>query len=111
MDRPDIKRRAISGIIWQTAQKFSNKFVSLAVSILLARLLDPDDFGLVALTSIFLTLATVFSDSGLGVSLVQKKDVDHLDNNTVFFFGLFVFVSSQLILTAVMRRLRTLADS
>lgn len=90
MDRPDIKRRAISGIIWQTAQKFSNKFVSLAVSILLARLLDPDDFGLVALTSIFLTLATVFSDSGLGVSLVQKKDVDHLDNNTVFFFGLFV---------------------
>lgn len=98
MDHQEVKHKALSGIVWQTAQRFSTKLVSLAVSILLARLLSPDDFGLVALTSIFLTIASIFADSGLGTSLVQKKDIDHLDTNSVFFFGLGVSAAIYVIL-------------
>ncbi len=90
MEKEEIKHKAITGLIWQTAQKFATKFVSLFVSILLARLLSPDDFGLIALTSIFLSIAGIMADSGLGTSLIQKKDIDHLDTNTVFLFGLGV---------------------
>lgn len=92
MEREEVKLKALSGLVWQTAQRFATKFVSLFVSILLARLLSPDDFGLIALTSIFLSIASIVADSGLGTSLVQKKDIDHLDTNTVFFFGLGISI-------------------
>ena len=54
----------------------------------LARLLEPSEFGLVAMTGIFMSIAGIFVSSGLGTSLVQKKNVDHLDYNTVFYAGL-----------------------
>lgn len=88
METGELKRKTIAGAFWQLGQKFTTQLVGFVVSVVLARLLSPDDFGIVAMTSIFLTIAGVFADSGLGTSLVQKKDIDHLDNNTVFFFGL-----------------------
>lgn len=62
--------------------------VALVVSIILARLLDPEHHGTLALVTVFTTLLQVFIDSGLGTSLVQKKDADDLDFSTVFFFNI-----------------------
>ena len=98
MDKTEVKIKTISGIIWQLAQRFANKIVGFIVSIILARLLLPEDFGLVAMTSIFLTIASVFVDSGLGTALVQQKDIDKDDINTVFIFGLCLSTILYLIL-------------
>lgn len=62
--------------------------VTFIVSIVLARLLDPSVYGVVALVTVFITILQVFVDSGLGNALIQKKNADNLDFSTVFFFNI-----------------------
>lgn len=85
-----LKRKTISGVFWQLLQKGSSQVVAFVVSVVLARLIPPEEFGIVAMTSIFMTVAGMLAESGLGTSLVQKKTIDDLDKNTVFYFGLFL---------------------
>jgi O-antigen/teichoic acid export membrane protein len=87
-DGQNLKTKTIIGVLWQTLQKASSQMVSFIVSVVLARLLSPDDFGIIAMTYIYLSIANVLVDSGLGTSLVQKKGTDELDINTVFYFSL-----------------------
>lgn len=94
----NLKRKTITGILWQLVQKGSTQIIGFVVSIILARLLDPDEFGIVAMTSIFMTVAAVLAESGLGTSLVQKKEIDDLDKDTVFHFGFLISVILYLIL-------------
>lgn len=102
METESLKSKAIVGTVWELIRKLSSQAIGLLVSIVLARLLSPDDFGLVAMTSIFLNIANAFSTSGLGSSLVQKKDADSLDCDTVFWAGsaLSVVVYAILFITA-----------
>ena len=72
-------------MFWRFLERSGAQLVSFIVSIILARLLSPDDYGLLALISVFITIMNVFVDSGLGTALVQKKDADNLDFSTVFF--------------------------
>lgn len=88
MESKEIKTKAINGIFWQFGQKLASQGVNFIITIFLARLLAPDDFGLVAMTSIFMRIAGIFVESGMGVSLIQKKDADELDYNTVFYASL-----------------------
>lgn len=88
VDIQQLKHKTITGMFWDFGQKLFSQGVGFVVSMILARLLMPADFGLIAMTSIFLAVAGIFADSGLGTSLVQKENVDHLDYNTVFFTGL-----------------------
>lgn len=93
MDNIDeLKKKTISGFFWQLSQKVSAQLISLVVSVVLARILSPNEFGLVAMTGIFLSIASVFASSGLGASLVQKKNIDELDCNTVFYAGLVLSI-------------------
>ena len=64
--------------------------MQFVVSIALARLLSPDDFGLVALVMVFIALANVFVHSGLNTALVQKKNADNVDFSTVFYASIFI---------------------
>ena len=61
------------------------QFVALVVSIFLARILSPEDYGTIALITVFINILNVFVDSGLGSSLIQKKDADNTDFSTVFY--------------------------
>lgn len=97
-DKTGIRDKAVKGIIWQLLTRGCSKIVTATVSIALARILCPEDFGIVAMTSIFLAIIGLITDGGLGASLVQKKDIDHLDTNTVFFFGLVLALVLYLIL-------------
>ena len=81
------KKNISSNIMWRFMEKFSAKFVTFFVSIILARLLDPSTYGTVALITVFTTILEVFVDSGLGNALIQKKDADDLDFSSVFFFN------------------------
>lgn len=71
-------------MFWQFLQKISTQLVAFCVSVVLARRLDPEDFGVVALAGMFIVLLGIFSDGGLGPALVQKKDADERDFNTMF---------------------------
>lgn len=81
-----------SGFIWGFMEKVSAQAVSFVVSLVLARLLDPSDYGAIAIINIFIALANVFVSSGLGNALIQKKDADELDFSSVFYVGLGVAV-------------------
>lgn len=82
-----VKDKAIGGFLWTLAEKFLAQAVSFVVSIILARLLMPEDYGLVAIVTVFTSIADVLVKSGLGSALIQKKDVESIDYSTVFFFN------------------------
>jgi O-antigen/teichoic acid export membrane protein len=87
-----LRNKTITGAFWQLLQKSSVQLVSFVVSVILARLIDPAEFGIVAMASIFMAVAGAIADGGLGTSLVQRKDIDKLDQDTVFHFGMLVSV-------------------
>ena len=82
------KGSVFSNLIWRLAERVGAKAVEFVVSIVLARLLLPEDYGTIALITVFITILQVFIDNGIGNSLIQKKDADSIDFSTVFYFNL-----------------------
>ena len=80
--------KVLSNFLWRLFERFGAQGVTLIVSIVLARLLDPEIYGTIALVTVITGLLQVFVDSGLGTALIQKKDSDDLDFSSVFFFNL-----------------------
>lgn len=80
----------VNNFLWRFAERCGAQFVALIVSIVLARILKPSDFGTVSLVMVFTTIMQVFVDSGLGTALIQKKDADDLDFSSVFYFNFVV---------------------
>lgn len=79
-----------SNFLWRFLERCGAQGVTFVVSLVLARLLDPDVYGTVALVTVFTTVMQVFVDSGLGNALIQKKDADDTDFSTVFYFNVVV---------------------
>lgn len=77
----------ISNLIWRFAERCGAQLVTFVVSVVLARILAPEDYGQIALITVFTTIMQVFVDSGLGTALIQKKDADDLDFSSVFYFN------------------------
>ena len=88
----------VKGFMWRFAERCGAQLVSFVVSIVLARILSPEDYGTIALVTVFTAILQVFVDSGLGTVLIQKKDADDLDFSSVFYFNFIVC----LVLYAVM---------
>lgn len=78
----------ITGFLWKFAEKGGAQIVQTIVSIVLARLLMPEVYGVVALIAVIVNILNVFVDSGLGNALIQKKDADDVDFSSVFYFNL-----------------------
>ena len=81
-------QKVISNLIWRFLERFGSQLVSMVVQIILARMLAPEVFGVVAKVTIITTILLVFVDSGMANSHIQKKDPDDLDYSSVFFFNL-----------------------
>lgn len=81
------KGSVISNFMWRFAERSGAQLVTFIVSIVLARILVPSDYGQIALITVFTNIMQVFVDSGLGTSLIQKKDADDLDFSSVFYFN------------------------
>lgn len=86
------KNTTIKNFIWRFAERCGAQLVTFIVSIVLARLLAPEDYGTIALVTVFTTILQVFVDSGLGTALIQKKDADDLDFSSVFYFNFFMCI-------------------
>ena len=78
-------KTVLSNFFWRLAERCGAQIVQLVVSIVLARLLLPDDYGIVALILVITSILQVFIDSGLGTALIQKKNADDVDFSTVFY--------------------------
>lgn len=70
--------------LWKVLEQFSAKGISMLVSIVLARILLPRDYGLIALTSIFTNLSDILIDGGFSTALIQKESIDDYDYSAVF---------------------------
>ena len=94
----DLKRKAVSSLVWRFMERCGAQGVSFVVSIVLARLLAPEVYGLIALVTVFTAILQVFVDSGMANALIQKKDADDLDFSSVFFFNLVMCIALYLLL-------------
>jgi len=94
------RSKVFTNFFWRFAERSLAQIIQFLVSIVLARILTPDDYGTVALVLVITQILQVFVDSGLGNALIQKKDTDDVDFSTVFYFNvvwcvllyLFIFV-------------------
>ena len=84
------KMTVISNLVWRFAERCGAQLVSFIVSIVLARILAPEDYGTIALVTVFTAILQVFVDSGIGTALIQKKDADEIDFSSVFYFNFVV---------------------
>lgn len=85
-----LKQKTISNVKWSFVESMSLKAISFVLGIILARLLTPADFGLLAIVNVFYLLVTLFIDGGLKEALIQKKDATDVHYSTVFWLNLFM---------------------
>jgi teichuronic acid exporter len=90
MQNTSLKSIATKGIIWSAVDKFVVQFGQFVVGIVLARILVPEDFGLIGMITIFIALSQIFIESGLGVGLIQRQNRTDIDFSTVFVFNLAI---------------------
>lgn len=90
MGENTLKSQATKGMLWNTIEKLSVQAGQFGISVVLARLLLPSDFGLIGMLTVFIAISQSFVDSGMGLALVQKKDRSEVDFSTVFVFNFLV---------------------
>ena len=82
--------KVISSLVYKFSERLLVKGLGLIISIVLARLLSPTEFGRIALIMVFINLSVVLVDSGLNTALVQNKKTSLADYSTVFYISLFI---------------------
>lgn len=95
-----LRDKAKAAVLWSSLDTLIRQGFGFVISVVLARLLVPDDFGTVALLAIFIGVANLFVNAGLGLALIQRQDVTHEDESTVFWFNLGVAFLMMLSLSA-----------
>lgn len=96
MNKSILKNRAIKGFAWKFLERVVNQGIRLLVSIILARLLMPDEYAVVAIALIFVTLMDVLVSNGLGMALIREEKADDYDFSTIMFanivFSCFIYM-------------------
>ena len=98
MQNENTKSLVISSLIWKYLERIGYQGIQFIVSIILARLLLPSDYGAIAMITVFIAISEVFIQSGFSSALIQQKDVDDLDFSSVFYAGLAISIVIYLIL-------------
>ena len=84
----ELKKNTFDSLIWKFAERVCAQMVSLVVSIVLARMLMPEDYSVVSIVAIFFAFCNVFISGGMNASLIQKKDATIEDYSTVLYLNL-----------------------
>lgn len=93
-----LKQRTFRGTIWSSLERFSVQGIQFVVMIIMARILTPEDYGLVGMVAIFIAASQSLIDSGFSQALIRKQDRSEVDNSTVFYFNIGVGLIIYLIL-------------
>lgn len=100
---PSIQKSALKhALFWSFCSRYGQQVVRLAIGIVVARILEPEDFGLIGMLAIFTAFSDKLLTSSFGSAIIQKKDLDDLDTSTLFFFniGFSLFLYALLFLAA-----------
>lgn len=92
-DKTSLKEKSLTAVLWSGADVFLRQGLQLIISIVLARILTPEEFGSVALLYLFTGIASTFIDGGFSAALVQRQDITHTDESTVFWFNLVMGIT------------------
>lgn len=87
---PSIKHDMIHGVFWSGVEKYSGLVVSIIVSAVLARILSPDEFGIVTIATVLIHFLAMFATMGIGPAIIQRNDLTQKDLNSIFTFSLLV---------------------
>ena len=79
-----LKSKTLIALFWSFLEQIGQQGIQFVISIILARLLLPEEFGLIAMLAIFMAIAQSFLDSGFGRALIQKQDATHIDECSIF---------------------------
>lgn len=94
----NIKGKVFSNAIWKFAERVIAQMITLIVSVIIARILNPDDYSVVSVVTIFFSFSNILISGGLNTALIQKKDADEIDYSTVFHVSIILSVSVYAIL-------------
>ena len=90
--------KIIINLFWKFAERIGSQLISLIISTIIARILDPADYGTIVLANVIITILRVFVDSGLSTALIQKKDADDIDFSTIFYANIFLCIVVYLVI-------------
>ena len=83
-----LKRKTVHGMTWSLVDNMANSGITFLVGLILARLLTPMEYGIMAMITIFIAISTSIIDSGFSNALIRKSEIKRIDYNTVFYFCL-----------------------
>lgn len=83
-----LKEKTVKGVAWTSVDQVANLGLSFIIGVILARILSPSDYGLLAMIAVFNAIAMAFLDSGFGNALIRKPDLTENDNSTAFYFNI-----------------------
>jgi O-antigen/teichoic acid export membrane protein len=85
-----LKNKTVKGVIWSSIERFSVQSITFFVLIFMARLLNPSDYGLVGMLSVFISVSQAIIDSGFSEALIRKQNRTEVDCSTVFYFNIVI---------------------
>ena len=88
MDSKHSRESVLSSLFWKLLERGGTQGIQFIVQIVLARLLAPEQFGIIAIVMVFINIAQVFVQSGFNTALIQKKDADEEDFSSIFYLSL-----------------------
>jgi len=94
----NIKSKTIFGVAWKTLENFFVNAVQAVIFLVLARLLMPSDFGVIAIMAALIGITNIFVNSGLGLALIQSEKIDEVDTSSVLFFSMVVSFAAYILL-------------
>ncbi|MGO9022559.1 MAG: lipopolysaccharide biosynthesis protein [Syntrophobacteraceae bacterium] len=97
----NLRHVTLHGLFWSFFERFGQQGIQFVISVVLARLLMPEQYGVIAMLAIFLSFAQSFIDSGFSLALIQKQDANHLDECSIFYFNIVLsFVAAGILCLA-----------
>ena len=92
-----LRKKTLDGLVWTFSQQFGLQLINFFVSIILARLLLPEEFGLIGMIAIFIAIGNSLVDGGMSSSLIRTENPDNIDYSTVFFTNLAISIFAYLL--------------
>ena len=92
------KKEFISGVFYTSVAKYTGIFIQIAISMVLARLLEPSDFGIIAIASVFISFINLVTDFGFGPAIIQKDNLEESDLRSIFSLTFIIGIIGALLL-------------
>ena len=93
-----LKQKTFKGTVWSSIERFSVQGISFIVMVIMARVLTPDDYGLIGMLTVFIAVSQSLVDSGFSQALIRKQDRSEVGNSTVFYFNICAGIALYIIL-------------